>query len=216
MFTGLIEEIGDVTRIDEKSNGRRLLIRAQEIMRDLKIDDSVSINGVCLTAVAVERQHFAVDAVAETLRKTTLGEWRIGTRVNLERALRADSRLGGHFVQGHVDSVATVSEVQTQHNEWLMTIIVPQHVRKYVILHGSIAIDGVSLTVARLTASLATVSLIPHTLKKTTLADRRDGDKVNLEVDILGKYLESIFASNKHELDENKLAAFGYTSRVMK
>lgn len=224
MFTGLIEEIGVVERVEEKSNGRKLLIRAALIMSDLKIDDSISISGVCLTAVAVDKNHFAVDAVAETLRKTTVGDWRVGTRLNLERALRADRRLGGHFVQGHVDSVASVSDLQSDQHEWLLTLTIPQLLRKYVILHGSITLDGVSLTVARLPrsasniafrrgverSSLATVSLIPHTLEKTTLGERRVGDKMNLEVDILGKYVESILVSDESGLDENKLKSMGY------
>jgi len=230
MFTGLIEEIGVIGRFEEKQNGRRLLIHAELIMQDLKIDDSISINGVCLTAVAVDKNQFAVDVIAETLRKTTIGEWRTSTRVNLERALRADSRLGGHFVQGHVDAVAVVSEVQSLQNEWLLTLEVPQHLRKYVIQHGSIALDGVSLTVARWPRSasytafgrgaeqppLATVALIPHTLKKTTLSERRAGDKINLEVDILGKYVESILSSDEPGLDESKLKSMGYVSHLLK
>jgi len=216
MFTGLIEEIGFVGRVDEKQNGKRLLIHAALIMQDLKIDDSISINGVCLTAVAVDKNQFAVDVIAETLRKTSIGEWRTSTRVNLERALRADSRLGGHFVQGHVDAVASISEVQSHQNEWLLTLEVPQHLRKYVILHGSIALDGVSLTVARWQPPLATVALIPHTLKKTTLSERRAGDKINLEVDILGKYVESILFSDEPGLDESKLKSMGYVSHLLK
>jgi riboflavin synthase len=212
MFTGLIEEVGVVERIEEQSNGRRLQIRASHIMHELKVDDSISINGVCLTVVAADKDGFAVQAVTETLRKTTVGEWRTGTRVNLERALRADSRLGGHFVQGHVDTVAQVSNVESRTNEWLLSIVIPAQFAKFVILHGSIALDGVSLTVARWQSPIATVSLIPHTLNKTTLGDRRAGDRINLEVDLLGKYLESLFAKPgaAADLTEDKLKTMGY------
>lgn len=216
MFTGLIEEIGVVECIEEQGNGKRLVIRAALIMQDLKIDDSISINGVCLTAVAVDKNQFAFDVIAETLRKTTIGEWRTGTRVNLERALRADSRLGGHFVQGHVDAVAVVHEVQSHQNEWLLTLEIPKHFKKYVIQHGSITLDGVSLTVARWQPPLATVALIPHTLERTTLSERKIGDKINVEVDILGKYVESILASHEPGLDENKLKSMGYVSQLLK
>ena len=216
MFTGLIEEIGVVERVEEKQNGRGLLIHAALIMQDLKIDDSISINGVCLTVVAVDKNQFAVDVIAETLRKTSIGEWRAGTRVNLERALRADNRLGGHFVQGHIDAVASISEVQSHQNEWLLTLEVPKHLRKYVILHGSIALDGVSLTVARWQRPLATVALIPHTLERTTLSERRTNDKINVEVDILGKYVESILSSDEPGLDESKLKSMGYDSHLLK
>jgi riboflavin synthase len=216
MFTGLIEEIGVVERVEEEQNGRRLLIHAERMMQDLKVDDSISINGVCLTAVLVNKERFAVDVIAETRRKTTIGEWRMGTRVNLERALRADSRLGGHFVQGHVDAVALITDVESHQNEWLLTLEVPQHLKKYVIQHGAITLDGVSLTVARWQTPLATVALIPHTLEKTTLRERRSGDKINLEVDILGKYVESILSSSEPGLDEHKLKSMGYVSRLLK
>lgn len=216
MFTGLIEEIGVVERVEEKQRGRRLLIHAASIMQDLKIDDSISINGVCLTAVAVDKNQFAVEVIAETLRKTSIGEWRAGTRVNLERALRADSRLGGHFVQGHIDALASIHEVQSLQHEFLLIVEVPERLKKYVIEHGSITLDGVSLTVARWHSPQATVALIPHTLKRTTLLERRAGDKINLEVDILGKYVESILSSNEPGLDENKLNSMGYVSHLLK
>jgi len=213
MFTGLIEEVGIIERVDEPGNGRRLHIRASNILQDLKVDDSISINGVCLTAIEVNKDYFSVQAVAETLRKTTVGEWRTGTRVNLERALRADSRLGGHFVQGHVDAVAQVSNVESRPNEWLLSVRVPSNLTRYVILHGSIALDGVSLTVARWLSPIATVSLISHTLQKTTLGDRRVGDGVNLEVDMLAKYVESLFAPERGGLNEEKLNAMDYVPR---
>ncbi len=226
MFTGLIEEIGVIERIEEQGNSRRVLVRAPQVLQDLKVDDSVSINGVCLTVVERDAHRFAVQAVAETLRKTTIGEWRAGTRVNLERALRADSRLGGHFVQGHVDAVAAVSHVESRPNEWLLSVNIPANLDRYVILHGSITLDGVSLTLARWPRSasfstfgrgaeqapIATVSLIPHTLEKTTLGERRVGDQVNLEVDVLAKYIESLFSPPMNELSEEKLKTMGYVS----
>lgn len=212
MFTGLIEEIGVIERISEEQGGRRLTIHAPQILQDVKIDDSISISGVCLTVVAVAAQSLCVQAVPETLRKTTVGECHVGTRVNLERALRADSRLGGHFVQGHVDSVVPVAGVESGPNEWLLSVTLPPAFAKYVILHGSIALDGVSLTVARLRAPTATISLIPHTLHNTTLGDRHPGDKMNLEVDVLGKYIESLCAPLRRPLDENRLSAWGYSA----
>ena len=215
MFTGLIEELGTVERIDEEALGRRIAVRASDIMSDTKIDDSISINGICLTVIDRRPGGFVVQAVQETVRKTTAGDWRLGTRVNLERALRADSRLGGHFVQGHVDDVVEVISVQRLPQDWLMTVRIGPSWSKYIIVHGSLALDGVSLTVARWQAPVATVSLIPHTLQHTSLGDRRPGDKLNLEVDILGKYVESLLAPARGPamLDEQSLQTMGYTTR---
>lgn len=212
MFTGLIEDVGTVTRLTEE-RGRRLTINAPQILAGLKVDDSISIDGVCLTIVAVETQGFSVQAVPETLSKTTVGEWRVGSRVNLERALAAGSRLGGHFVLGHVDSVVAVTAVESLPDESLLSVSIPPAFVKYVIVHGSIALDGVSLTVARWQSPLATVSLIPHTLRRTTLGDRRRGDLINLEADVLGKYVESLWAGSRSTLHEDRLRAWGYPVR---
>lgn len=212
MFTGIIEEIGTITHVAEERRGRLLTIATVERFADLNVDHSISFNGVCLTIVAVQANGFRVQVVPETLRKTTAGEWRVGTRINLERALRADSRLGGHFVQGHVDAVADVAGVDSAPDDWLLSVKVPPAFVRYVVLHGSVALDGVSLTVARWRAPLATVALILHTRRHTTLSDRRPGDRLNLEVDVLGKYVESLLAQPQRTLSEERLRQWGYAA----
>ncbi len=195
MFTGLIEEIGIVKEIQNWQGALRLTISAHEVSSDLAIDDSVAINGVCLTVINLSKEAFQVEAVSESLKKTTLASVQKGARINLERSLRFSDRLGGHLVQGHVDGVGQVTAVQSQAGGQLLSITLPQHLMKYIISEGSIAIDGVSLTVARLNKNVVTLSLISHTLKKTTLAESKVGDKVNIEVDLIGKYIENMLTN---------------------
>lgn len=189
MFTGLIEEIGCVARVGQSRGAKRVHVAAAAILNGLKIDDSVAVNGVCLTAIQVTAKEFAVEVVEETLRRTTLAELRVGDRVNLERALRADSRIGGHFVQGHIDGTSRISRLVNEAGGKRISIAVPQALAAYVVPKGSIAIDGVSLTVAALRNNELEIALIPHTLEVTTLGRRQVGDRVNIEVDILGKYV---------------------------
>lgn len=211
MFTGLVEEIGQITQVESFGTSRRFTIRAEKILADAKIDDSICVSGVCLTVVAVSGKTFQVQAVDETLRKTTLGNLRQGSHVNLERALRPVDRLGGHFVQGHVDGTAKIVDSIPQAAGKLLVIEVDDKLLRYVIPHGSIALDGVSLTVARLENSRLTIALIPHTLAQTTLGERQAGDWLNVETDLLGKYVERLLATRTgSSLTKEQLLAWGY------
>jgi riboflavin synthase len=192
MFTGLVEECGTVVSIQPHRWGRRLQLRAHQVLSGLSLGDSIAVNGVCLSVCERTPEGFAVDVVWETLRKTTLGRLRRGSLVNLERALAVGDRLGGHWVQGHVDCTSTVLERYRRSGEHLLWIALPAEFAPYVVLHGSICVDGVSLTVARLRADAFMVALIPETLCRTTLGRLRRGSQVNLEFDVLGKYVERL------------------------
>ncbi len=212
MFTGLIEEIGTIEKIQKHRGTLRFTISVEEVVKDLAIDDSVALNGVCLTVVEFSKSNFQVEAVEETLNKTTFGSLKNGSQINLERSLRFSDRMGGHFVQGHVDAVGEVAAVQRQEGGVLLSIKLPAHLLKYVISEGSIAIDGVSLTIARLKENQITISLIPHTLEKTTLANLKVADKVNIEVDLMGKYVERILTRpNQSKISEGWLEEMGYS-----
>lgn len=192
MFTGIVEERGRVLAVDRDEDGSTMRIAAPGVSGGLAIGDSVSVDGACLTVTGVEDGVFTVHTVLETLRRTTLGEREVGHQVNLERAMRADGRFDGHLVQGHVDDVGTVRSVRPEGEGTRIEIAVPPALRRYVVEKGSVTVDGVSLTVAAVTAGGLEIALIPHTLEATTLAARRPGDRVNLEVDVLAKYVERL------------------------
>ena len=195
MFTGLVEELGRVLEVEERSDGRRMWIAASLVMSDMQLGDSIACSGCCLTAVAVEAARFAVEAVPETLRRTTLGAWRPGTPVNLERSLCLADRLGGHLVQGHVDAVGEVVGVRREGDGCRVTLALPRELLRFVALKGSLSVDGVSLTVAGLTDAGAEIAYIPHTLAVTTAGDYAAGTRVNLEVDLLARYLARMLES---------------------
>lgn len=197
MFTGLIEEIGTIERLEKKRGSVIFTIKAKKSSRGLNIDESIAINGVCLTAIARRGNKFKVQAVEETLRKTNLGLLREGGFVNLERALLPNERLGGHFVLGHVDGVGTIERVQARKSSWMFWIKVPKRFARYLIPVGSVAVNGVSLTVASLRGQTFGVSIIPHTIKATTFKNLKTGDKVNIEFDMLGKYIERFLRTRK-------------------
>lgn len=196
MFTGIVEARGTVTGIVELDGGRRLEIESGEVTRDLQPGASVAVNGTCLTAVGIDPPRFRVELVTETLNRTNLGEVREGDLLDLERAMPANGRFDGHVVQGHVDGVGTVEKVVPEGEGRRMTISVPEDLRRYTVEKGSITIDGVSLTIAAMTSDGIEIALIPHTLEVTVLGERSAGDRVNLEVDILAKYVERLLASN--------------------
>ncbi len=211
MFTGLVEEVGIIAAVSRKSGATRFTIRGEDVPRDLKVDDSVATNGVCLTAVKVASGDFDVEAVEETLRKTTLGSLKQGSKVNLERALRFSDRLGGHLVQGHVDSVGTITSILPQAGGVLLSARLPVEKMKYVISEGSIAVNGVSLTVARISQDEISIALIPHTLSRTTLGEIQKGDTVNIEVDLIGKYVENIILKSRADgLTEAQIRDWGF------
>ncbi|HOQ49016.1 MAG TPA: riboflavin synthase [Candidatus Kapabacteria bacterium] len=196
MFTGLVEEIGKVKKIQPTGGGLRFTVEASKIFDDLRIDDSVAINGVCQTVTEINGNSFAFVAVEETLSKTTLSELKAGSAVNLERALRPIDRMGGHIVQGHVDCIGKVTRIERLSTAVLVWVQFPREFEKYVVRTGSICIDGVSLTTARVQENNCMVSIIPHTWEKTILKHYSTGTKVNLEFDIIGKYVEKILGSS--------------------
>jgi riboflavin synthase len=194
MFTGLIGELGTVDDVERTSGGARLRVRGG-LARDLREGDSVAVNGVCLTATAVNGGAFSADVMAETLRRSSLADVGAGDAVNLELPLRPSDRLGGHVVQGHVDGLGTVREVRDEGFARLMRVDAPADLLRYVVEKGSIAVDGISLTVAELHDDGFGVALIPETLERTNLGGVRPGARVNLEVDVLAKYVERLVAS---------------------
>ncbi|MFI7613095.1 riboflavin synthase [Nonomuraea terrae] len=195
MFTGIIEEKGDVVAIEQAGGGARLSVRGPLVTSDAAHGDSIAVSGVCLTVVTVEDDVFTVDVMKESLDRSSLGALAEGSAVNLERAVRADQRLGGHIVQGHVDGTAVLLSREPGDNWDNLRFSLPEALARYVAEKGSIAIDGISLTVTTVDDESFGVSLIPTTLKLTTLGDRRVGDVVNLEVDVIAKYVERLVAT---------------------
>lgn len=196
MFTGIVEELGTLTARTDGSDGDScvLEVHAPTVAADARHGESIAVDGVCLTVTGSSPQGFTADVMAETLARTTLGRLRPGDPVNLERALRADGRLGGHVVQGHVDGTTPVLSREPGERWEVVTFALPPTLRRYVVLKGSVALDGVSLTVSGRTDETFAVSLIPTTLALTTLGRRRPGEEVNVEVDVLAKYVESMLA----------------------
>lgn len=194
MFTGLVEEVGRVARAVRTAEGMRLSVAAKAVLEDLCAGDSIAVNGVCLTATAVESGAFQADVVQETLSRSTLAELRTGSEVNLERAMAANGRFGGHMVAGHVDGRGTVLHVRADGMAVNLTIQVDRGIARYIVEKGSVALDGVSLTVASVEDESFSVSVIPHTASRTTLADIRPGRKLNVEVDLIGKYVERLLS----------------------
>lgn len=197
MFTGIVEDLGKVKAIIKGRNSAQLSLFSPVIVSDIKLGDSVAVNGVCLTVTAFDLQSFTVDIMAETLNKTNLGELKKEDKVNLERALRLNDRLGGHLVSGHVDDLGTISGKENQDIAVILEINCNYRLNKYLIPKGSVAIDGTSLTIVDVDSNKFTVSLIPHTRGLTTLGFKRIGDKVNLEMDIISKYLEKLGNADK-------------------
>lgn len=199
MFTGIVEEVGVIERIQKGSSSVVLTIRASTVLDDLKIGDSVAVNGICLTARAVTSSGFIADVMHETLNRSSLATLKAGSRVNLERAMMANGRFGGHIVSGHVDGTGRIQSVTRDDNAVWYTISAPAEIMRYIVEKGSITIDGISLTVAKLTNSTFSISAIPHTVSVTILRDKRVGDMVNLENDIIGKYVEKLLSPRQEQ-----------------
>jgi len=192
MFTGIVEEMGVAKAFEHSPSGTRLTILASTILDDLAVGASVSVDGVCLTVVARNDQEFSVNVSPETLSVTTLGKLAAGGPVNLERAMRINERIGGHLVAGHVDSVGTIRDRRQEGNAIVLTIEAPTEVLRYCVSKGSITVDGISLTINEVSERSVTVAIIPHTAKVTTLGLKHPGDPVNLESDLIGKYVERL------------------------
>ena len=188
MFTGIVEEVGSVAKISDNA----LTVRASKIIEDMKLGDSIAVNGTCLTSVNFSSTEFSVDLSPETMRRTSLGQLSEGSSVNLERALLASDRMGGHIVQGHVDATGRVMSTKVDGGSIIFRIRVPKRINPYIVEKGFISVDGISLTVVKRGASSFTLAVIPYTLKNTNLASVSVGDRVNLEADILAKYVESL------------------------
>ena len=197
MFTGLIAELGTAERLAEGSTSCQLTVRAQKILPGVKIGDSIAVNGVCLTVVHLQGNRFTADVMPETVRRTTLRQLQPGDRVNLEKALRPTDGLDGHIVQGHVEGVGTIREIAPEGNALAYRIETPKELLRYIVEKGSVAIDGISLTVTETDETGFSVSLIPHTAKMTTLGYKSVGDSVNLETDILARYVEKMLGLQK-------------------
>lgn len=215
IFTGIIEEIGTVASISRGQSSIQLGIAAEKVLEETKIGDSIAVDGVCLTVTRFTAGHFTADVMPETMEKTTLKLLKPGSRVNLERALRLSDRLGGHLVQGHVDGTGTIISKEQNDIAIVYKIKAPAAVLKYIVAKGSVAIDGISLTVIEVTGEYFTVSLIPHTAHLTVLGEKNPGKQVNLESDLIGRYVEKLMqtgdgSQDKSGLNINFLAEHGF------
>ena len=210
MFTGIIEEKGIIEKIAGNSKSCTLTIRAAKIFDDLKIGDSVALNGVCLTATTVTPPFFTADVMAETMRKPGIGQLSKGSEVNLERAMQMGGRFGGHIVSGHIDGTGTLINVRKEENAVWLTITAGSEIMKYIIKKGSVALDGVSLTVADVKGDCFSVSIIPHTASETTLLSKNTGSKINIECDVIGKYTEKLLNNSDSGITEDFLKRCGF------
>lgn len=200
MFTGIVEEIGTVKSVQSKV----ITIEASKIFDDLHLGDSVAVNGTCLTVSSFDNKIFNADVTQETLNRTNLGSLKNGSKVNLERAMTLSGRFGGHIVSGHIDGVGSIKSMKKDDNAIILTIEVSKHLMKYIVEKGSVAVDGISLTVASLTDNTFSIAVIPHTLKETVLYYKKEGDKVNIENDVIGKYVERLLTFKEDNNDSKE------------
>lgn len=217
MFTGIIEELGRVRSIEQRGEGARLVVEARTVMEGTEEGDSIAVNGVCLTAIDVRADSFAADGSRETLQRSTLGSLRAGSAVNLERAVTPATRLGGHIVQGHVDARGRFMSATEHGGSWTVRIAYPPEMARYLVFKGSVAVEGISLTVAGLTDEYFEIAIIPKTWAVTNLSRLRSGDEVNLEADIIAKYVERLLmvapnmkGESAQPLTIERLAELGY------
>ena len=199
MFTGIIEEVGEIQSIKKGANSAVITIKASTVLGDLHLGDSVALNGVCLTAVSIGKNNYSVDVMHETLNRSALIQLSPGQHVNLERAMPANGRFGGHIVAGHVDGTGKITEIRRDDNAVWYTIQASPQIMKYIVTKGSVTVDGISLTVAKVSETDFSISAIPHTVKITVLGERKEGDIVNLETDIIGKYVEKLITPVKEQ-----------------
>lgn len=211
MFTGIIEDVGTITGINRMSGKWEFSVKTNLTPFDIKEGDSISVNGVCLTVVRTGRGTFSADASLETLNKTTLKETKVSQRVNIERAMEAGGRLGGHLVTGHVDAIGTITDIKQAGDSRQFSIEIPIDISRYFVQKGSVAIDGISLTVNEQHGNTFTVNIIPYTASRTTIGEKNLRDRVNIETDIIGRYVESFLVRNKQkEIDLSFLSDHGY------
>lgn len=205
MFTGIIEEIGIIQSIKKNNKSSVLSIQGKKIFEDIHIGDSISVNGVCLTVTTFSNKTFTADVMNETLSRSSLGSLKNGSYVNLERAMSSSGRFGGHIVSGHIDGTGRIIKIKRDDNAIWYTIIVEDGLIRYIVEKGSVAIDGISLTIANVNESSFSVSIIPHTSQETTLSHRLVGDIVNIENDVIGKYVEKLINFEKNKKDESNI-----------
>lgn len=210
MFTGIIEEIGKVISVNGGGGGYSLKIGAEKVLNGTIIGDSISCNGVCLTVTGMGQEAFSVDVMPETMSRTNLGRLKRGDLLNLERALSLSSRLGGHIVSGHIDGVGNITDVKREGNALLMTVSTTRQILKYIVEKGSVAIDGISLTVVSVDERSFKISIIPHTRMETTLTDKRISESVNIENDVIAKYLEKLSGNAQKGLSADFLVENGF------
>ena len=210
MFTGIIEEKGIIKSIHSGGRSSRIVISASKILEDMKIGDSINTDGVCLTVTEFSTSSFTVDVMPETMFRSTFGKLKPGSMVNLERALTLSGRLGGHIVNGHIDGTGIVKSIRKDENATWLSITAEEPILRYIVEKGSVAIDGISLTVAKVDRQSFEVSLIPHTQAETTIRTKKTGDAVNIECDIIGKYIEKLGSSGKGKIDIGFLTENGF------
>ncbi len=205
MFTGIVEEIGIIKQIKQGKHSAILTISAREVLNGTKIGDSIAVNGICLTVTDLLPGAFMADVMHETLNRSTLTGLSVGNPVNLERAMQANGRFGGHIVAGHVDDIGKIVKVEKDDTAVWFTIQAKPELMRYIVEKGSVAVDGISLTVAKITETAFSVSAIPHTIKQTVLQEKKEGDLVNLEADIIGKYVEKLLSPAPKQQRESKI-----------
>lgn len=205
MFTGIIEELGTVKSLNMSGNSGSINIKAHKVLDKTQIGDSIAVNGICLTVTSLQPDGFTADVMAETVRRSSLGSAKAGDKVNLERAMSAEGRFGGHIVSGHIDGTGTIREYRKEENAVWVTIGTTSEILELIVEKGSICIDGISLTVAAVTDEDFSVSIIPHTGEETTLLKKKPGDKVNLENDVVGKYVQKLLGLKSPEKKESTL-----------
>lgn len=211
MFTGIIEEIGEVFQIQQGAKSLKIKIKASKVLEDVSVGDSIAVNGICLTVCEFNDNTFSADVMAETIRKSSMSGLKMGSRVNLERAMSANGRFGGHIVSGHIDGIGKIENIKPEDNAIWFTISTTKDLSKYIVKKGSIAIDGISLTVTDVKGDVFKVSIIPHTAKETILSIKKSGDVVNLECDIVGKYIEKLINRGETStITKDFLALHGY------
>lgn len=216
MFTGIVEELGTIKTLNMQGTSGSIAIKAKKVLENTQIGDSIAVNGICLTVTSLSADGFTADIMAETVRRSSLKHAGAGDKVNLERAMAADGRFGGHIVSGHIDGTGTISEYRKEENAVWVTIDTPKDILNLIVEKGSICIDGISLTVAALTDESFSVSIIPHTAQETTLLKKKPGDLVNLENDVVGKYVQRLLGlkpdkkENKSSLTMDMLRDYGF------
>lgn len=215
MFTGIIEETGTICEIKKSAVSAQVKIRCRKVLEGTKVGDSIAVNGICLTVTSLAKGSFTADVMAETMRRSSLSELTVPGVVNLERAMKADGRFGGHIVSGHIDGCGRITDIRQEENAVWYTVEAEDNLLRYIVEKGSVALDGISLTVANATAKDFKVSVIPHTRQETALTEKKTGSIVNIECDIVGKYVEKLLAPAKEQkpesrLDENFLMEHGF------